>query len=83
MQFCPGPFVSSTSESNTVIQAGLTGKLVKISKIIITAVYFLGLSLKHREAQKGILFFFERFVQLSTHWPENTQMFQGEYFVNK
>lgn len=32
-----------------------------------------GLSLRHREAQKGILLFFERFVQLSTFWPDATR----------
>jgi transportin-3 len=33
----------------------------------------VGLSLRHREAQKGILLFFERFVQLSTFWPDETR----------
>ncbi|KAJ1408901.1 armadillo-type protein [Ochromonadaceae sp. CCMP2298] len=28
-----------------------------------------GLALRHREAQKGVLLFFERFVQLSSFWP--------------
>eukprot|EP00598_Pedospumella_elongata_P005229 CAMPEP_0184979480 /NCGR_PEP_ID=MMETSP1098-20130426/9762_1 /TAXON_ID=89044 /ORGANISM="Spumella elongata, Strain CCAP 955/1" /LENGTH=1016 /DNA_ID=CAMNT_0027502801 /DNA_START=13 /DNA_END=3063 /DNA_ORIENTATION=+ len=36
-----------------------------------------GLALKHREAQKGILLFFERFVQLSTFWPDEVRPSQS------
>ena len=36
-----------------------------------------GLALKHREAQKGILLFFERFVQLSTFWPDEPRASQS------
>lgn len=33
-----------------------------------------GLAIKHREAQKGILLFFERLVQLTNHWSDGTEL---------
>lgn len=36
-----------------------------------------GLGLRHREAQKGILLFFERYIQLSTFWPDETRANSG------
>jgi len=55
LQYCPAPFVAAAGQQSSTV----------LSAAIV------GLALKHREAQKGILLFFERFVQLSGFWSES------------
>ena len=56
LQYCPAPFVAAAGQQSSTV----------LSAAIV------GLALKHREAQKGILLFFERFVQLSSFWSESS-----------
>lgn len=55
LQYSPSSFISSKNESAT----------------IFTAATSIVLVLNHREAQKGILVFYQRFVNIPRFWPES------------
>lgn len=55
LQYCPALFLDSSEKYNSIINIALNGLL----------------SVNHREAQKGMLLFFDRIIDLPSYWQTN------------
>ena len=88
LQCCPAQFVTPINSAGAhAVLEGIDYKLLQLPKYEISIMYFLsagisGLVLKHREAQKGILQFFERFVQLVSFWAADSPLAMSELLKN-